>query len=342
MKRQIMLTMLGALLAGCERTNPVGPESPAVPDVSQTTTTYSGRATVISGTVLGVNRTFGDTGPLPSQGGALETSASRQSVAGALVIEVVHATTIGRNNLVRSEASVGGVLLTVGGISISADHVFAVAEAACINGSPALGATSQVSDLKINGQAIPVGTGANQVINFLGGQVIVNQQTTTANSITVTALHVIIPGFADLKIATAHADINCGAREICEFTGDFVTGGGWIRLPGGGKGTFGVAGGIKNGSLWGHLEYIDHDNGPKVHGTGVTAYTVTGPFSREIKGTADINGSPGTYRVRVTDNGEPGTNDVFDIWLSTGYARSNTLGGGNIQLHQQSGVCDGT
>jgi hypothetical protein len=294
---------------------------------------------VVSGTAAGNNVTYGDTGPLPSQGGALETSASRQSVANVLVIEVIHASTIGRNNLVRSEASVGGLSVTVGGVSILADHVFAVAEAACRNGSPVLGAGSQVSDLRINGVPVAVGTGANQIINFGGGQIIFNEQTTTANSITVTALHVIAPGF-DLRIATAHADINCGT-EICEFKGDFVTGGGWIRLQGGGKGTFGVAGGIKNGSFWGHLEYIDHDNGPKVHGTGVTAYTVTGPTSREIRGTANINGTAGTYIVRVTDNGEPGTNDIFDISLSTGYAWNGYLGGGNIQLHKQSAVCDG-
>jgi hypothetical protein len=57
-----------------------------------------------------------------------------------------------------------------------------------------------------------------------------------------------------------------------------------------------VAGGIKNGGFWGHLEYIDHGDGhPKVHGTGVNAFTVTGPTSRHIEGTANIDGTPGTY-----------------------------------------------
>jgi hypothetical protein len=339
MKRQFILTMLGALLAGCERSNPVGPESPPVSDLSQTNTTYSGRATVISGTALGANVTFGDTGPLPSQGGLLETSLLRASVPGVLVAEVIHASTIGRSNVVRSEASVASVSLTVGGNSISASFLFARAEAGCVNGSPDLGGRSELAELKINGQVVSVGTAPNQTINLPNGRVVINEQTRTTNSITVTALHVIIPGIADLAIARAHADISCG-REICEFKGDFVTGGGWILLPGGGKGTFGVGGGLKNGSLWGHLEYIDHDIGTKVHGTGVTAYTVTGPVSRQINGTADINGSAGTYRARVTDNGEPGRSDVFDLWLSTGYARSGTLGGGNIQLHKQSAVCD--
>jgi hypothetical protein len=70
-----------------------------------------------------------------------------------------------------------------------------------------------------------------------------------------------------------------------------------------------------------------------VHGTGVTAYTVTGPNSRHIEGTADIDGQSGTYKVDVADNGEPGRADSFAISLSTGYRAGGTLGGGNIQLH---------
>jgi hypothetical protein len=73
----------------------------------------------------------------------------------------------------------------------------------------------------------------------------------------------------------------------------------------------------------------------KVHGTGVTAYTATGPTSRHIEGTAEVNGVAGfTYQVDVADNGEPGRSDTFSIRLSNGYTASGTLGGGNIQLHK--------
>jgi len=112
-----------------------------------------------------------------------------------------------------------------------------------------------------------------------------------------------------------------------------VTGGGWIPTLSGAKGNFGVGGGIRHGAFWGHLEYIDHGTGMKVHGTGVTAYTGTGN-SRHIEGTAEINGQSGfTYMVDVTDNGEPGRDDTFFISLSNGYSAGGTLGGGNIQLH---------
>ena len=90
---------------------------------------------------------------------------------------------------------------------------------------------------------------------------------------------------------------------------------------------------MKNGALWGHFQYIDHGNGPRVKGTGVTAYSVKGPTTRHIEGAADINGSPGTYMADVADNGEPGRNDTFSLTLSTGYTASGTLSGGNIQLH---------
>src|SRR5206468_2672570 len=73
--------------------------------------------------------------------------------------------------------------------------------------------------------------------------------------------------------------------------GDFVTGGGWITgTESGARANFAVAGGMKNNGLWGHLTFIDRGNGLKVKGTGVTAYTVTGPLSRRIEGTADVEG----------------------------------------------------
>ena len=112
---------------------------------------------------------------------------------------------------------------------------------------------------------------------------------------------------------------------------DFVTGGGWIDD----KATFGVSGGIKNDKFWGQLSFNDH-NGTKVKSTGVTGYFVIDALTRQIDGTARLNGKePVTYTVIVTDKGEPGRDDSFDLVLSNGYSISGTLiGGGNIQLHK--------
>ena len=111
-----------------------------------------------------------------------------------------------------------------------------------------------------------------------------------------------------------------------------MTGGGWITdTPSGTRANFAVAG--ADGG-WGHLTYIDHGaGGPRVKGTAVLTYTSTGPTSRHIHGTADIDGRAGSYDVDVADNGEPGHGaDTFALLLSTGYASGGTLKGGNIQL----------
>ncbi len=299
--------------------------------------TFSGQATVARATVLGITTVLSDTGPLPSSGGAQEASLLTASVPGLLAADVLHATTIGQASQSSSEASVADVSLTVGGNSIAADFLMARARAVCASGKPSVSGSSDIATLVINGQMIAVTGQPNQTISLPNGQVVINEQTSSVSgktgSITVNALHVIVNGIADVILSSAHADITCAGKQVCGK--DFVTGGGWIIAPDSAKGTFGVAGGIKNGAFWGHLVYIDHGTGMRVKGTGVTAYVSTGSTSRHIEGTAEINGQGGfTYQVDVADNGEPGTNDTFAIKLSNGYSASGTLAGGNIQLHQ--------
>jgi hypothetical protein len=126
---------------------------------------------------------------------------------------------------------------------------------------------------------------------------------------------------------------------------DFVTGGGWIRLPTGEKANFGVHGGIKNGDLWGGLNYIDHRTGMHVKSTSTTGYVVLTENRRRISYNVTIDGVPGTAVVEVEDNGEPGRDDWFQIQLSNGYFASGDLGGagpggGNIQLHRRGNNCN--
>jgi hypothetical protein len=154
---------------------------------------------------------------------------------------------------------------------------------------------------------------------------------------------------------------------------DFLTGGGWI-VHYGAHANFGVGGGCKFGLPdWGHLEYIDHGTGLNVHWTSITAYweesTSTDPKTGQPIGARHICGAARTnlygdvyFHLRAADNGEPGTNDQFDIRLrqcaspngpcSPGYLYDTTTecyphylgsdapcspgngGGGNIQLHK--------
>ena len=93
---------------------------------------------------------------------------------------------------------------------------------------------------------------------------------------------------ADVVVSPAHADVTCEGVPACVGK-DFVTGSGFITgTPSGAKGNFGVGGGIKSdGSLWGHLEYIDHgSNVPKVHGTGVMNNSILSAHTCQIDGTA--------------------------------------------------------
>src|SRR5437870_25497 len=300
---------------------------------------FSGQATVVratppvAGTIV-----LSDTGPLPQSGGALEASLLNVSITNLLTAEVAHASTVGQGDRSRSEASLAALALTAGGNTIGADFLMARATAVCGPGGASASGSSELVGLTINGQSIVVSGEPNQtvVLPLGAGQVIINEQTSNGpGDITVNALHVIVTGVADVIIASAHADITCPVPPPpppCPGS-DFVTGGGSIS-PSGARANFAVAGGIRNGAFWGHLQYIDHANGPRVKGTGVTAYSVTGPTTRHIEGTADIDGTPGTYRADVADNGEPGRSDAFSLTLSTGYSAIGFLSGGNIQLHR--------
>jgi SdrD B-like protein len=136
---------------------------------------------------------------------------------------------------------------------------------------------------------------------------------------------------------------------------DFVTSGGFVIGDSGKKITFGIHGGCKHGEFWGHLNVVDHATGYHINSTDITAYLVpTGapPFTREICGLATTNNpsdpSSVMFRVRLIDNGEPGSSDKLGIRLSTGYHVSTRLlsalkpGGGNIQLHDPNPSTDET
>jgi hypothetical protein len=288
-------------------------------------------------TVLGTNAILADTGPLPSSGGSQEASLLSASAPGLLSVEVLHASTIGQGDRSRSEASVASLNLTAAGNAVSSTFLMTRATAMCGSGGASASGDSEIADVVVNGQPIVVTGQPNQSVNLPGGgSVILNEQTSgRPGDITVSALHVSVPRIVDVVVASAHADITCPppSQVTCDG-GDFVTGGGWITTPSNGRGTFAVAGGIKNGGFWGHLEYIDHGTGMKVKGTGVTAYHVTGATSRHIEGSAEIDGVSGTYHVDVADIAEPGRGvDTFSITLSNGYTAAGTLSGGNIQLH---------
>jgi hypothetical protein len=125
---------------------------------------------------------------------------------------------------------------------------------------------------------------------------------------------------------------------------DFITGGGFIIGDSGQFINFGAHGGCKHGQFWGHVNVLDHSTNPPGHlkSTSITGYLFDPAFpnARDICGTGVVTVNGGsfdvTFRVRMEDNGEPGTGvDRFGVRLSTGYLQTTRIiSGGNIQLHK--------
>lgn len=133
---------------------------------------------------------------------------------------------------------------------------------------------------------------------------------------------------------------------------DFVTGGGFVNKDNAEMANFGIHAGCKNGHLWGHVNFVDHETQYHVRSTRITAYLQNSelPNSRDICGFARINDQEQEvmFRIRVVDNGEPGRTDTFGIatdnWyhstqprfyrISSRMLNDGERGGGNIQLHK--------
>jgi len=192
---------------------------------------YSGQATVVN--ISNIHQPspvpiiIADTGPLPGTGGNLSVTVASANVdGGAVTLQNATASAVGQGGQSSSQASVqnfslefmdmvSGAAHTLTAVSISAS-----ATAACISNGPAIGGTSQVSGLVIDGQSIAVSGAANQTIDFNGlFTVVLNEQTSFSDAnngeITVTAIHVFENGCMDAFLVTAHADINCSGCPPC-------------------------------------------------------------------------------------------------------------------------------
>jgi len=186
---------------------------------------------------------------------------------------------------------------------------------------------------------------------------------------------------AALVLRTAPA-----AAHVVPSPCDFTTGGGWILIPSGtttgtsglaesgDKANFGIVGGCKNGGFYGHVNYVDHNNGLHVSSNiPILGYFCPGqpggpgtpcsPNLRDICGTAKTNLlGPVFFRVRTIDaekQATPPPKDKFGIKLigrdpttgaSTGEVKylvptrclangspttcSAVPGGGDIELHR--------
>ena len=336
---------------------------PGGPPVTGDSNAFSGRAYALDATltvlqILGGGATVhvgpvSDTGELPPTGGMLNESLVTLHTPPPLAIDLglLNAGVMGSGDRSVAFASVADLDIDLAGaLHISAGVLQSTAIAKCVRGSQSSSGHSEILELVIEGggktlkvdAAAPPNTHLD--IDDLA-EIIVNEQYTDQNGrFVVNALHVKVGGplsplaTADVIVSHAEAGIACGGGDgggggECPVK-DFVTGGGWITLDGGAKGTFGMVGGQKPNGLQGNISYHDHGDGTFIKGKGVTAYTGTGT-ERTITYTCTVNGQNDTCVVDVADNGEPGGGvDEFSIDSGAYDASGPKITKGNIQLHK--------
>jgi hypothetical protein len=168
-----------------------------------TTQTVTGIASAVQAYSLGTITTLASTGTLSGLTDARQASQLTGSVPALLSAETLHATAIGLSDRVASQASLGSLVLGVGTTSLVADAVLAQAEAAAGSAT----GSSVLSNLTLDGVPVAVSGDPNQTISFLGGQLVINEQTATVGGIVVNALHLVVYGVADVVCGSATAAI---------------------------------------------------------------------------------------------------------------------------------------
>lgn len=117
-------------------------------------------------------------------------------------------------------------------------------------------------------------------------------------------------------------------------TGGKVTGGMKMLVPGGFQ-TAGFVFMTRGGVAEGSLEYQDHVTGLNLHTKQIEQIYVVGNQAW-VGGLIDVDGATHRFSLHLVDNGEPGTNDRFELLIDNGYRAgfNQTLDGGNVQIHK--------
>jgi len=146
-----------------------------------------------------------------------------------------------------------------------------------------------------------------------------------------------------LIVLTIPAAFACDPPETGKITGGGQGCVGENGIPGGSFG-FNVMWFSKDPGPKGELNYVDHTTGMNVHAHDIWWLIVweelvgnkPWPLRKgSFGGPCTIDGEDGyIFNVYIEDNGEPGKNDVFIIWLDNGYSAGCTVLSGNIQIHK--------
>ena len=134
----------------------------------------------------------------------------------------------------------------------------------------------------------------------------------------------------DYVVGMTKTPSNCPLGTTCK-----VTGGGYIFVdPQQDRGGFSIEVKVSSsGRVSGKAAYKDSTSGVDFRTNLITSANFKGNTAT-ITGTGTTNGFATTFTIAVQDKAEPGAGqDTFSIQLGTGYSKSGTLQGGNIQIH---------
>jgi hypothetical protein len=178
---------------------------------------------------------------------------------------------------------------------------------------------------------------------------------------TVTTENGVAQIILPLEPAIYKVDVTLGCSEYATSAilvvynpeGGFATGGGWILPANDGLNThpdvranFGFNAKYQKGKATGHTEFRYSDRYIDLKSTSIEQIVITGGKIAQFKGWASVNGEVGHwFFVKAIDNGEPGTNDTFEIkiWNPSSNIDGDydelaggVLQGGNILVHTKS------
>lgn len=113
-----------------------------------------------------------------------------------------------------------------------------------------------------------------------------------------------------------------------------VTGGMKMAVPGG-YATAGYVFMTRDGVAQGSLEYIDHVTGMDLHSDRIEQIRIR-DNEAWIGGLVAIGGTTYRFSLHLVDNGEPGSEDRFELLIENGYRAGydQTILGGNDQIHK--------
>jgi hypothetical protein len=307
---------------------------------------FSGQATAVLAQVLDQQVTLADTGYFEATDFLPPARCTEESINQPNVsvgAEILCASTRGKGDHSMSNAHVAALDANVAGIPVTATLLRSDATAECSALAPVLSGTAHVLEAQVGPVTIDADpllpTPRNQPvpIGVLGAYFIIDEQDTSFNGnrgdITLTALRVVVPGVADVSFARAHADIICQGNPVCPGS-HFVTGGGFLNGSNG-KQHFVIA--FREGDLdWGHLMYSDKGSGVALRAAKPFTSATVYPEGKEGGGTlTGTTSAAHSFTAHITDNGEPGRDDVFDLFSPDGaILTSGKLDGGNIQVHK--------